>query len=57
MDMDMFEKIRKGDEAVAKKICRNLQNTALRGAVVAIVSRNNSHGIGEVIKNTSYSQK
>ncbi len=55
--MDTFEKIRKGDEAVAKKICRNLQNTALRGAVVAIVSRNNSHGIGEVIKNTSYSQK
>jgi hypothetical protein len=43
---ELLDKIRNGDETEAREIVENLQKAALKGAVVSIVSRNMSHGIG-----------
>ena len=47
---DLFDEIRGGDEEEARKKLKRLQKTALRGAAVAIISRNNSHGIGKHVR-------
>lgn len=44
---DLFDEIRHGDEQEAREKFERLQKTALRGAAVAIIGRNNSHGIGK----------
>lgn len=47
MDDQFFEDLRHGDEKQAREKLENLRRTALRGAAIAIISRNNSHNIGK----------
>ena len=43
----LFDNIREGDEVKAKERFDRLRETALRGAISAIMARNSSHGIGK----------
>lgn len=44
---ELFDAIRNEDEAEAREKLNKLRETAIRGAIMAIMARNNSHGIGE----------
>jgi hypothetical protein len=44
---ELFDSIRNGSEEEAREKYENLRETALRGAMVAIINRNNSHNLGQ----------
>jgi hypothetical protein len=46
----LFDNIRNAPEEEAREKYDNLKKTALRGAALAIISRNFSHGIGQHIR-------
>lgn len=46
MSDELFKKIREGNEDEARELFESMRETSLRGAIVAIMARNNSHGIG-----------
>ena len=47
MSDELFKKIREGDESEARELFENMKQGTLRSAMVAIMARNNSHGIGQ----------
>ncbi len=46
----LFDAIRSGSEEEAHETFNNLHETAVRGAVMAIMARNNSHSIGKHVR-------
>ena len=46
-DDELFDAIRNGNEEDAREKYEKLRETALRGAILAIINRNNSHNLGK----------
>ena len=46
-DDKLFDSIRSDDEEEARENYQRLRETALRGAALAIINRNNSHNLGK----------
>lgn len=47
---DLFKKIREGNEEDSREIFEDMMRGQLKGAAVAIISRNFSHSLGSEIK-------
>lgn len=46
---NIFRTIREGDEGKARELCEQLKRNSVKMAVLAIMARNFSHGIGKII--------
>jgi hypothetical protein len=46
VDDELFDKIRNGSEEDARKAYNNMRKNSLKHAVIAIITRNLSHGLG-----------
>ncbi|MFZ2225962.1 MAG: hypothetical protein WA064_05140 [Candidatus Moraniibacteriota bacterium] len=52
MDDELFDKIRNGSEEDAREAYKNMRKNSLKHAVIAIITRNLSHGLGRHLTKT-----
>jgi hypothetical protein len=52
MEDELFRKIREGSDEEARKAYNNMRKNNLRHAILAIITRNLSHGLGHHLAKT-----